>query len=298
MKTKNTVMLIAGLLVAVILYNYESAETQYTRGIRARAQHNFDEAGKWFRKSAERGYAPAQYEIGWGYVHGDKVDEGIKWLRKAAEQGNADAQNTLGIWYHMGYGIKRDLDEAIKWYSKAAEQRHSYAKDELSALSKYIQYSKAAKEGDVKAMDALGDGFSTGWDREGSNYPEMLKWFRKAAEQGYAPSQYHLGYCYVDGKGVEKDPIEAVKWFSKAAEQGGEGAQMALAEFYRTGDSKPDFSKAIDITKEKIEKSLSPIDRKYVMSLSPEKRAQWFERKREILCEKAGVEFKPEVMPK
>jgi len=156
MKTKNTVMLIAGLLVAVILYNYESAEAQYAHGIRARAQHNSDEAEKWFRKSAERGYAPAQYDIGYYYVHNNQVDEGVKWIRKAAEQGNADAQNMLGYWYHAGcYGIKRDLDEAIKWYSKAAEQGHSDAKYELASLSKYIKYSKAAKEGDVKAMYAL-----------------------------------------------------------------------------------------------------------------------------------------------
>ena len=356
MKLKRVAILIVGVIGAIVFYRlfiYESGESLYRRGERQPA-----EAAKWYLKAAERGYVPAQYAIGCCYVHGDKVDEGIKWLRKAAEQGNADAQNTLGIWYHLGYyGIKRDLDEAVKWYSKAAEQGHSYAKNQLASLSEYIKYSKTAKEGDVKAMYTLGDGFSTGWGwgDQGSNYPEMLKWFRKAAEQGYAPSQYNLGYCYANGKGVDKDPVEAVKWFSKAAEQGNDeaqywlgnlystcdavgkndaeavkwyskaaeqgnkGAQGKLAEFYRSGrgvekdeniaqhlthissyenvkwskDSKP-VNEAI--TKEAVEKNLSSKERKYIDTISPEERQEYLNRKKEEMCRRAGVVFKPDLL--
>ncbi len=91
-----------------------------------------------------------------------------------------------------------------------------------------------------KSDRLLGHEFSTfGWGDHGlgSNYPEMLKWYRKAAEQGDAPSQRELGYCYVAGRGVEKDPVEAAKWLRKAAEQGDARAQYGLGELYSTCDA-------------------------------------------------------------
>jgi len=41
-----------------------------------------------------------------------------------------------------------------------------------------------------------------------------------AAEQGDAEAQYNLGVRYANGEGVPEDYKEAVKWFRKAAEQG------------------------------------------------------------------------------
>ena len=57
---------------------------------------------------------------------------------------------------------------------------------------------------------------------------EAVKWYRKAAEQGYASAQHNLGVCYADGEGVEKDEDEAVKWLRRAAEQGESAAKEAL----------------------------------------------------------------------
>ena len=43
-----------------------------------------------------------------------------------------------------------------------------------------------------------------------------LEWFRKAAEQGDAFSQSHLGIKYASGEGVLKNEKEAVSWMRKA----------------------------------------------------------------------------------
>jgi TPR repeat protein len=43
--------------------------------------------------------------------------------------------------------------------------------------------------------------------------------YRKAAEQGYARAQNHLGRMYADGQGVEKNENAAEQWYRKAAEQ-------------------------------------------------------------------------------
>ena len=61
---------------------------------------------------------------------------------------------------------------------------------------------------------------------------EAAKWFRMAADQGYAASQYKLGVGYANGRGVPEDHAEAVKWYRKAAEQGYAKAQNALAKIH------------------------------------------------------------------
>ncbi len=43
-----------------------------------------------------------------------------------------------------------------------------------------------------------------------------MKWYRKAADQGYANAQGNVGLLYENGLGVPKNPIEAQKWFRMA----------------------------------------------------------------------------------
>jgi TPR repeat protein len=62
-----------------------------------------------------------------------------------------------------------------------------------------------------------------------------VKWYRKAAEQNYAPAQFNLGYCYANGQGVGKNKVEAVKWYRKAAEQNYTPAQSNLGWCYDNG---------------------------------------------------------------
>lgn len=60
------------------------------------------------------------------------------------------------------------------------------------------------------------------------NYPEAMKWFRKAADQGLAKSQFQLGLMYEQGLGVPQDQAEAAKWYQKAADQGFADAKAKL----------------------------------------------------------------------
>jgi TPR repeat protein len=62
-----------------------------------------------------------------------------------------------------------------------------------------------------------------------------VKWYRKAADQGYAAAQWSLGLMYRKGEGVEQDIKEAVKWYRKAAEQGFASAQLSLGVRYDFG---------------------------------------------------------------
>eukprot|EP00931_Biecheleriopsis_adriatica_P043236 TRINITY_DN2472_c0_g1_i11.p4 TRINITY_DN2472_c0_g1~~TRINITY_DN2472_c0_g1_i11.p4 ORF type:complete len:103 (-),score=28.68 TRINITY_DN2472_c0_g1_i11:8-316(-) len=47
---------------------------------------------------------------------------------------------------------------------------------------------------------------------------EAARLFRLAAEQGDADAQYNLGVMYRDGRGVPKDEVEAARLYGLAAE--------------------------------------------------------------------------------
>ena len=62
-----------------------------------------------------------------------------------------------------------------------------------------------------------------------------MTWFRKAAEQGYAPAQTNLGNMYMEGRGVPQDDAEGVRWYRMAADQGLADAQNNLGFAYDSG---------------------------------------------------------------
>jgi len=96
--------------------------------------------------------------------------------------------------------------------------------------------TERAQNGDAKAQCELGviyeKGNSTGVTRDNA---EAVKWYRKAAEQGYSHAQNNLGIMYAQGKGVPKDYAVAMAWFEKAAKQNYAGAQNSLGLMYADG---------------------------------------------------------------
>ena len=49
---------------------------------------------------------------------------------------------------------------------------------------------------------------------------EAARWFRKAADQGDAEAQCHLGDMFAEGRGEAQNDEEAARWYRKAADQG------------------------------------------------------------------------------
>jgi TPR repeat protein len=95
-----------------------------------------------------------------------------------------------------------------------------------------------ANQGDHDAQNKLGAAYYNGTGVE-KNMAEAARWFRQAAEKGYAKAQHNLGIMYYVGEGVPHDEAEAVKWFSRAAEQGLAAAQHNLGVMYHQGKDIP-----------------------------------------------------------
>ena len=55
------------------------------------------------------------------YTTGDYA-KALTEFQALADQGNIEGQYFLGLFYHNGFGVKRDQAEAAKWFQKAAQQ--------------------------------------------------------------------------------------------------------------------------------------------------------------------------------
>jgi len=64
---------------------------------------------------------------------------------------------------------------------------------------------------------------------------EAVRWWKKAAEQGLANAQFHLGFMFEKGRGVAQSDKEAVRWWKKAADQGDVVAQVNLGLMFCKG---------------------------------------------------------------
>lgn len=67
------------------------------------------------------------------------------------------------------------------------------------------------------------------------NTAEAIRWYRLAAEQGYAIAQHNLGSIFASGHGAPQNFAEAAKWFRLAADQGYAAAQVSLGALYEDG---------------------------------------------------------------
>lgn len=136
-------------------------------------------------------------------------------------------------------------------YLSTAGLAHATLKDAITAYraGDYAEAFKGfhtlAKDGDRIAQYNIGAMYLTGRGVE-KNPNEAVKWHRLAAEGGLPIAQYGLGVMYYRGDGVPEDLSEAAKWFRKAALQGYADAQFNLGVMYFNGQAVPrDMSEVV-----------------------------------------------------
>lgn len=199
-------------------------------------------------------------------------------IRKAAANNDARALYLMGDYYDGGYGIVTVNEEiAYDCYRKSykagypvagyyvAYELPDYSPEQDRILNEIKDdILELADDGDYLAQFVLGDMYDSGigaeqsdekamkwyqkaadqgyasaqnmvgrsWDEE-RKYEKAVEWYKKAAEQENAYGQCNLGIMYEEGKGVEQSYEKAGEWYKKAAEQGNGDARHGL---YRLGN--------------------------------------------------------------
>jgi localization factor PodJL len=78
------------------------------------------------RKSANLGYAPAQFYLAKLYENGEAglkkdLDEARRWTERAAEGGDRKAMHNLALYYFEGQGGAKNTTIAAQWFRRAAD---------------------------------------------------------------------------------------------------------------------------------------------------------------------------------
>ena len=160
------------------------------------------------QKAADAGSVDAMYDLADCYIDGlgvPKNDEiSIKWMIKAADNDHALAQAAMGVVYCFGlYGIEQNYPLSEKYLKIAAEKNIADAQAYLAFL--YINIE---------------------------NYDQAIVWARKAAQSENEHAFTILGQIYMDGLGVDRDPIEGLKWYEKAADKGDADSQNLVGNLH------------------------------------------------------------------
>lgn len=217
---------------------------------------DYDNAFKWFKKSADAGNPSGLYYLGECYAKGRGVDqdllEAVICIHGAAEKGLTKAQYELAYCYQKGIGVRKNTELARKWYKIAAENRHPMACYEYAVLCcdknsrEYCDYlSRAVAGGVVKAYFPYGVYWLEGPEVDDI---EGLKFIRKAIAAGNPCAMTYMAHLYRYGRFVGEDVEEAFKLYCRASDGGCITGRYALAECYEEGiGTNIDTAKALEL---------------------------------------------------
>lgn len=124
--------------------------------------------------------------------------------------------------------------EADRLYEDAVRQ---HARSEPA--ERFALYARAAEEGHPAAQYNVAMMYANG-EAVNVDYQQAVYWFRKSADQRFAPAQHRLGEMYFFGMGgLRRDPRTAARLFEAAAEQGDADGCLNLAMMQGSGEVRP-----------------------------------------------------------
>lgn len=204
------------------------------------------------KQAAEAGDGKAQFALAEMYLDAKGVAqnsaEAAKWYRRSADTGYATAQGAMGLMsLTKAVGLARDDASAVAFCCDESKTKKDERMDmvfsamekqqikDTAALREATQWlQQGAQQGDAGAQFLYGYMALSGIGVE-KNLVEAVKWIRLAATQD-ATAQALMGTMYLRGVGVEKNPNEGVRRMKEAAEKGVPHAMTTLGEVYQGGD--------------------------------------------------------------
>ncbi len=145
--------------------------------------------------------------------------ETLRKLTALGERGSAAAQYNVGMFYNNGIGTAKDPRAAFGWFQRAAAGGDALGHYKVGCY--YAgQFPGAVEVDEAKALAAKTVAAEAGYSLAQSDvgnshaqkgdWPQAVKWWTAAAEQGYAQAAYNLAGAYQRGQGVPKDPVKAL----------------------------------------------------------------------------------------
>uniref|UniRef100_A0A8C2Q3T9 SEL1L adaptor subunit of ERAD E3 ubiquitin ligase n=1 Tax=Cyprinus carpio TaxID=7962 RepID=A0A8C2Q3T9_CYPCA len=168
----------------------------------------------------------------------------IQYYQFLAEKGDVPAQVGLGqLHLHGGRGVEQNHQRAYEYFNQAANAGNTHAMAFLGKMysegSEYVPQNNDTALHYFKKAKLFIFKWKSGWPEWPwyglPNYDLALKYFQKAAEQGWVDGQLQLGTMYYNGIGVKRDYKQALKFFNLASQAGHILAFYNLAQMHATG---------------------------------------------------------------
>jgi len=183
----------------------------------------------------------------------------LKSVQDRYKKGDRVAGFILGRYYQCGEYVKIDekrassilvdLAEKGHWGSRGWCHEYGYSPYEKSTEKAVECYRKGVEERDEVSLCNLGFCYNNGKGVD-KNVKEAASLYSRAANKGYAVAMFNLAFCYRKGEGVKKDKKKAVQLYSQAADKGYARAICNLGWCYECGKGvKADEETAIELYK-------------------------------------------------
>ena len=216
---------------------------------------------RWYRRSAEQGWAGGQYHLGMMYLEGKAVapDEAraLELIRAAADQDLKDANYQLaelyacgigeprhhserpvalleriGKWgdlkirYENGWGTDRDLVMAARCYSKMVlNSRWNYSPEDLAKMIEYKPVVGGSSG--MLLIFPMDRHLTLGGPPHPPEADAVLSHYLKSA-LGDGATAFRIGECYDQGLNTPKSAPAAWAWFNIAARNGNAKAREEI----------------------------------------------------------------------
>jgi len=193
-----------------------------------------------------------QFALGVAYLEGKGVKKDPEqagfWFRKSADQGNPRAWNALGSLYCNGLGTSQDYAKARECFEKAAAMEEPKAFYNLGMMEEKGWgsgvdpvkalgfYERSEKAGYAKAALKLGEIYYYGDCGQTKDYQKAREHFLAASGMGDPASDNFLGSMAEYGQGGAVSGEQAMKFYRRGAEGGDRLAQANLGRIYLNGE--------------------------------------------------------------
>lgn len=156
-------------------------------------KNKLKEAMVLYDLAAQHGDVESIYTVGlFFYTKEKNYAKAFDYFLTSAKMHHADSQATLAVMYKYGLSVDISLKQAIYWTKRAVSNG-----SELGLLN-------------------MGNLYLKGYPELPQSYQKAFNCFEKAAKKGNEQAYFRLGFMFLSGQGVKKDPKIAKKWFEKA----------------------------------------------------------------------------------
>ena len=201
----------------------------------------------------------------------------------------------LVFFVNTGVSAKQSTEIADDYYRSAIQMPRS-----ANLVDVFEKYARSAELGNAIAQYNLAMMYSNG-ESVYVDYQQAVYWFRKSADQKFAPAEYRLGEMYYFEKGrLPRDLDKAIELFERAAKQRDPDALMNLAMLAGTGEGMPhDTGKAISLIEQAHNSgNVSALDYRAMLTDSTDgrftadqQRRFWIEKAAELGIREAQIEL-------